>query len=75
MDEKKVISLDTDNSAEGKAMQEQGEKIMKKLDKESASDGGKTYAKAEAASVKTVATKMSKGDDLKGVRLTCDNGD
>lgn len=38
-------------------------------------DGGKTYAKVEAASVKTVATKMSKGDDLKGVRLTCTNGD
>lgn len=34
--EKKTISLDQDNSAEGKAMQEQGEKIMKKLDKESA---------------------------------------
>lgn len=36
MEEKKVISLDQDNSAEGKAMQDQGEKIMKKLDKESA---------------------------------------
>lgn len=36
MEEKQKISLDTDNSAEGKAMQAQGEKIMKKLDKESA---------------------------------------
>ena len=35
-EEKKTISLDQDNSAEGLAMQAQGEKIMKKLDKESA---------------------------------------
>ena len=34
--ENQVISLDQDNSAEGKAMQEKGEKLMKKLDKESA---------------------------------------
>lgn len=36
MEDKKVISLDTDNSAEALANQEKGEKIMRKLDKESA---------------------------------------
>ena len=36
VEDKKVISLDTDNSAEGLANQEKGEKIMRKLDKESA---------------------------------------
>lgn len=34
-EEKKTISLDSDTSAEGMAMQEKGEKLMKKLDKES----------------------------------------
>lgn len=35
-EERKTISLDSDTSAEGKAMQEKGEKLMKELDKESA---------------------------------------
>lgn len=35
-EERKTISLDSDISAEGKAMQEKGEKLMKELDKESA---------------------------------------
>lgn len=36
-------------------------------------DGGKTYANVGSASVKTNSAKMSQGDDLKGVRLTCKN--
>ncbi len=36
-------------------------------------DGGKTYKDVGSASVKTTSAKMSQGDDLKGVRLTCKN--
>ncbi|MCQ2089774.1 MAG: hypothetical protein MJY93_05955 [Fibrobacter sp.] len=37
-------------------------------------DGGKTYNDVANASVKTTSAKMSQGDDLKGVRLTCKSG-
>lgn len=61
-----------------KALYEKGLKINFVVDNEElkfSTDGGKNFQKVGTASVKTTSTKMSKGDDLKGLRLTCANGD
>lgn len=61
-----------------KTLLDKGLKISFAVDGETlmfSTDGGKNYEKVGPATVKTTSTKMSKGDDLKGLRLTCKNGD